>query len=72
MLGSCDTVLQSVRQGPLKPTRETYTQIEVCEEMGFPVPGSESLPETGGPPLLIIATLGLLLGGALRSLGVRR
>jgi len=56
----------------LKPTQETYTQIEVCEEVGFSVPGSESLPETGGPPLLIIATLGLLLGGASCSLGVRR
>ena len=72
MLGSRGTVLQSVRQGPLKPTRETYTQTEVCEEADFSVPGSESLPETGGPPLLIIATLGLLLGGALCSLGLRR
>jgi hypothetical protein len=72
VLGSCGTVLQSVRQGPLKPSGETYTQIEVREEVGFSVPGSEFLPETGGPPLLIIATLGLLLSGALCSLGVRR
>ena len=73
VLGSCDTVLQSIQQGPLKPSRETYTQVEICEEAGFSVPGSESLPETGGPPLPIIAALGLLLlGGALCSLGVRR
>jgi hypothetical protein len=71
VLGSCDTVLQSVRQGPLEPTRETYMQIEACEEAGFQVPGSESLPETGGPPVLAALAV-LLAGGAILSLGVRR
>ena len=50
VLGSCDTVLQEVQQTRAEPTREIYMQIEVCEDAGFPVPGSESLPETGGHP----------------------
>lgn len=72
VLGSCDTVLQEVQQTGAKPTQEILRQVEVCTEAGFPPPGSESLPETSGPPLLIIATLGLLLSGALCFRGIRR
>lgn len=72
MNGSCDTVLQEVRQTGAKPDREILRQVEICEEAGFHVPGSESLPETSGPPLLIVAALGLLVGCPLLLLGTRR
>lgn len=68
---SCDTVLESVLRGPLEPTRETYMQIKACEEAGFRVPGSESLPETGGPSLPIATALGLILSCALCHLATR-
>ena len=72
VLGSCDTVLESVLEGPLEPSRENYRQVRICEEAGFRVPGSESLPETGGPPPPVLAAALLILGGALYSYGVRR
>ena len=40
-----------------KPGREFLWQIEACEEAGFRVPGSEYLPETGGPSLPMVAAL---------------
>ena len=71
VLGSCDKVLQEVQQTGAKPTRGILREVEICEEAGFSVPGSESLPETGGPP--VAATLAaLLLVGAILLLGVRR
>ena len=69
--GSCDTVLQEVQQTGAKPPREIYRQVEACEDAGFSVPGSESLPETGGPSLPIVAALGLILSCALYRLGTR-
>ena len=69
--GSSDTVLQAAQQGVLRPTREIYTQIEVCEEAGFSVAGSETLSETGGPPVSTVLAAPLL-GGAVLSLCVRR
>ncbi len=71
VLGSCDTVLEAIQRGPLEPTRETYRQVQVCEEAGFRVPGSEFLPETGGPSLPVVAALGLVLSCALCRLGTR-
>jgi hypothetical protein len=69
--GSCDTVLRAAQQGVLRPTRETYTQSEGCEEAGFSVADSETLPEPGGPPVSTVLAAPLL-GGAVLSLCVRR
>lgn len=70
--GSCDTVLETFRLTDERPPRDVYKQVEACEEFGFRVPGSESLPETGGPSLPVLAALGLVLSCALCGLAVRR
>ena len=72
VLGSCETVLETFRRTGERPTRDTYRQVEACEEFGFQVPGSESLPETGGPSLPVVATLGSILACALCLLATRR
>ena len=69
--GSRDMVLQEVQQTGAKPPREIYRQVEACEEAGFSVPGSESLPETGGPSLPVVAAPGLILSCALCRLVAR-
>lgn len=71
VVGSCDAVLQETRQTDMKPGREILRQVEICTEAGFPPPGSAALPDTGGPPLLAIATA-MIAGGFLCVLGVRR
>lgn len=72
VIGSCDAVLQETQQTGTQPSGEVLRQVEICTEAGFPPEGSESLPETGGPPLSILVASGLLLGAALCSLGIRR
>jgi len=72
VVGSCEALVREARPKPVKPGRELLRQVEACEEAGFPVPGSESLPETGGPILPIFAALGLILGCVLCRLGTRR
>ena len=70
---SCDTVLESfLETNEEDPPRDTYRQVAICEEFGFEVPGSESLPETGGPPLPVVAALGLVLACTLCRLATRR
>ncbi len=71
VVGSYEALVREARPKPVKPDREFLRQIEACEEAGFPVPGSESLPETGGPPVLTALAV-LIAGGAILSLGVRR
>ncbi len=73
MAGSCDTLLESFLETDEKnPPRDTYRSVEICEEFGFEVPGSESLPETGGPSLPVVAAMGLILACALFRIGTRR
>lgn len=57
VVGSCETLVREARPKPVKPDREFLRQIEACEEAGFRVPGSEYLPETGGPSLPMVAAL---------------
>ena len=71
VVGSCEALVREARPKPVNPDREFLRQIEACEEAGFSVPGSESLPETGGPPVLAALAVSLA-GGAILSLGVRR
>ena len=72
VVGSCEALVREARPKPLKPTRDLLRQAEACEEAGFRVPGSDALPDTGGPPLLIVAGALLLGTCVLGSLGVRR
>ena len=72
VVGSCEALVREARPKPVKPTRDLLRQVEACEEAGLRVPGSESLPETGGPSLPVVAALGLTLGCALCLLATRR
>ena len=72
VVGDCSLVGQSDRATGKAPSPETLRQVEVCTKAGFPPPGSGSLPDTGGPPLLIVAGALVLGTCALGSLGVRR
>ena len=46
----CNLLFQEVRQTGRVPTSELLRQVEVCKKAGFPLPGSGSLPDTGGSP----------------------
>ena len=72
VLGGCEALVRDAYPKPVEPDPELLRQIEACEEFGFEVPGSESLPETGGPLLPVIAALGLIVSCALFHLGTRR
>jgi hypothetical protein len=72
VVGDCNLLFQEVRQIGRAPSSELLRQAEVCKKAGFPPPGSDALPDTGGPPLLIVAGALLLCICALGSLGVRR
>ena len=71
VVGSCEALVREARPKPVEPDREFLRQTEACEDAGFPVPGSGSLPKTGGPPVLTALAV-LIAGGAILSLGVRR
>ena len=72
VVGDCNLLFQEVRQTGRVPTSELLRQVEVCKKAGFPLPGSGSLPDTGGSPFLIVGGALLLGICALGSLGVRR
>ena len=69
---SCEALVREAMPKPVEPDRELLRQIAICEEFGFEVPGGESLPETGGPSLPIIAMLGMILSFALCRAGMLR
>ena len=72
VLGGCEALVRDAYPKPVEPDPELLRQIEACEKFGFQVPGSESLPETGGPSLPIVAVLGLILSYALCRAGMLR
>ncbi len=72
VVGDCGLLLQEVQATGRAPSSELLRQVEVCTKAGFPPPGSDTLPDTGGPPFLIVAAALLLCICALGSLGVRR
>ncbi len=71
-VGDCGLLLQEVQATGRAPSSELLRQVEVCTKAGFPPPGSDALPDTGGPPFLIVAAALLLYICALGSLGVGR
>ncbi len=72
VVGDCGLLLQEVQATGRAPSSELLRQVEVCTKAGFPPPGGDALPDTGGPPFLIVAAALLLCICALGSLGVRR
>lgn len=72
VVGDCGLLLQEVQATGRAPSSELLREVEVCTKAGFPPPGSDALPDTGGPPFLIVAAALLLCIYALGSLGVRR
>ena len=72
VVGDCNLLFQEVRQTDRAPSPELLRQAEVCKKAGFPPPGSDALPDTGGPAFSIVAAALLLCICALGSLGVRR
>jgi hypothetical protein len=72
VVGDCGLLLQEVQATGRAPSSELLRQVEVCTKAGFPPPGSDALPDTGGPPFLIVAAALLLCICALGSLGVGR
>ncbi len=72
VVGDCGLLLQEVQATGRAPSSELLRQVEVCTKAGFPPPDSDALPDTGGPPFLIVAAALLLCICALGSLGVRR
>ncbi len=72
VVGGCEALVRDAYPKPVEPDRGLLRQVAICEEFGFEVPGSEALPETGGPPLPVVAALGLILSIALCYLGLRR
>ena len=76
VVGSCEALVREAQPKPLEPEQDFYRellrQVQACEEAGFRVPGSESLPEAGGPSLPVVAALGLILACGLCRLGTRQ
>ena len=72
VVGDCGLLLQEVQATGRPPSSGLLREVEVCTKAGFPPPGSDGLPDTGGPPFLIVAAALLLCICALGSLGVRR
>ncbi len=72
VVGDCGLLLQEVQATGRAPSSELLRQVEVCTKAGFPPPDSDALPDTGGPPFLIVAAALLLYICALGSLGVGR
>ena len=72
VVGDCGLLLQEVQATGRAPSSGLLREVEVCTKAGFPPPGSDALPDTGGPPFLIVAAALLLCICALGSLGVRR
>ena len=72
VVGDCGLLFQEVQATGRVPSSELLREVEVCTKAGFPLPGSDALPDTGGPPFLIVAAALLLCICALGSLGVRR
>ena len=72
VVGDCGLLLQEVQATGRAPSSGLLREVEVCTKAGFPPPGSDALPDTGGPPFLIVAAALLLCVCALGSLGVRR
>ncbi len=61
VVGDCNSLLEDARSVGTVGSPEIARQVEVCTKAGFPPRGSASLPDTGGPPFLIVA--GALLPG---------
>ena len=73
VVGDCGLLLQEVRATGRAPSSGLLREAEVCKKAGFPPPGgSDALPDTGGPPFLIVAAGLLLCICALGSVGVGR
>ncbi len=72
VVGDCGLLLQEVQATGRAPSSELLRQVEVCTKAGFPPPDSDALPDTGGPPFLIVAAALILCICALGSPGVGR
>lgn len=61
--GKCSKIPREVISGELPPQA-----ARACEEAGFPVKGSSTqtpLPDTGGPPIILVPVALLVVGGLL-------
>lgn len=61
--GKCSKIPREVFSGELPPQA-----ARACEEAGFPVKGSPTqtpLPDTGGPPIILVPITLLVVGGLL-------
>ncbi len=72
VVGDCGLLLQEVQATGRAPSSGLLREVEVCTKAGFPPPGGDALPDTGGPPFSIVGAALLLCICALGSLGVRR